>query len=426
VANKTNNKKAPLPKSWLLVLFVIACLVGAFIYSVAPKSEVWGKEGFDLSSFLIALAGFVAFIVVGVITNEIHRQYVQRKEPDSNSSVSEELKRIKELLVADGRNGTPADIDEIQNALQRAKSAEEERDNIKTENIQLKAQLTQATLSVPPQPTKADSNLRFLSLKYFQIAYDLAIKGKYSEALPYMDLTIELDPDDAKAYSNRGIVKSYLGRNEEALKDYDEAIKLDPNLAQAYYNRGIVKSELGRNEEALKDYDEAIKLDPKLTKAYYNRGNVNSKLYRKKEALKDYDEAIKLDPNLAKAYSNRGNVKNELGHNEEALKGYDKAIELDPNDAKAYYNRGVVKNELGRNEEALKDYHEAIKLDPNLAQAYYNRACLFALNGDLGSMERDLRQAISLDPSYRASAPADPDFKNVLTTPEFLRAIGNP
>jgi tetratricopeptide (TPR) repeat protein len=92
----------------------------------------------------------------------------------------------------------------------------------------------------------------------------------------------------------------------------------------------------------------------------------------------------------------------------------------------AYYNRGVVKMTLGRNEEALLDFDEAIRLDPEYVEAYYNLACLHAKRGDLAMMETNLALAITLNPEYRLSALDDPDFRDVLTTPEFRRAIGKP
>ncbi len=37
------------------------------------------------------------------------------------------------------------------------------------------------------------------------------------------------------------------------MEDYDKAIELDPNDAAAYYNRGISYSELGQDQRAIED-----------------------------------------------------------------------------------------------------------------------------------------------------------------------------
>ena len=60
------------------------------------------------------------------------------------------------------------------------------------------------------------------------------------------------------AYSNRGIVKSEIGKHKEAIADHDKAIELDPDNTDAYYNRGNAKSRIDQLEAAIKDYDKAI------------------------------------------------------------------------------------------------------------------------------------------------------------------------
>ena len=51
-------------------------------------------------------------------------------------------------------------------------------------------------------------------------------------------------------YSNRGNAKYALSRAKEAIADYDKAIELNPKDALAYNNRGIIK-------RALDDYEGA-------------------------------------------------------------------------------------------------------------------------------------------------------------------------
>ena len=79
-----------------------------------------------------------------------------------------------------------------------------------------------------------------------------------------IDEVIRLDPQEAKAYRNRGISYGRLGQHERAIQDYDEAIRLDPQDAKAYYNRGVAYQKLGQNGRGQRDINEAIRLDPSL------------------------------------------------------------------------------------------------------------------------------------------------------------------
>ena len=62
---------------------------------------------------------------------------------------------------------------------------------------------------------------------------------------------IELDPEDAGFYINRGIAYGASGNLSPAIRDLDEAIRLRPEDAIAYYNRGTAYSEMGERNRAI-------------------------------------------------------------------------------------------------------------------------------------------------------------------------------
>ena len=43
---------------------------------------------------------------------------------------------------------------------------------------------------------------------------------------------------------------------------FDKAIEINPNFADAYSNRGVILQEMKRYDEALNSYDNAIKINP--------------------------------------------------------------------------------------------------------------------------------------------------------------------
>ncbi len=221
---------------------------------------------------------------------------------------------------------------------------------------------------------------------------------KPEAAISAYDKAINLMPDFAEAYSNRGAAKNDLGRNEDAITDYNEAIRLKPDLIEAYYNRGKAKNDLGRHEAAIADYTEAIRLKPDNAEAFNNRGKAKGSLGRNEAAIVDYDKAIQLKPNNALAYNNRGNAKGALGRNEAAIADYDEAIRLKRDYALAYNNRGVAKDVLGRHEAAIADYDEAIRLKPDFAEVYSNRGTAKDALGRHEAAIADYDEAIRLKP----------------------------
>jgi len=65
-------------------------------------------------------------------------------------------------------------------------------------------------------------------------------------AVELIGRAIEINPNNAAAYSNCGNVFNELKRLAEALASYDRAIAIKPDYAEAHYNRGLALQELKR------------------------------------------------------------------------------------------------------------------------------------------------------------------------------------
>jgi tetratricopeptide (TPR) repeat protein len=62
------------------------------------------------------------------------------------------------------------------------------------------------------------------------------------------------------AFNNRGLVKKTLNDLEGANADYTKAIEINPNLAPAYFNRGSIKILIEHPEESCDDFKRAFAL----------------------------------------------------------------------------------------------------------------------------------------------------------------------
>ena len=148
----------------------------------------------------------------------------------------------------------------------------------------------------------------------------------------------------------------------KAMELYSKILEIEPNIAEVYNNRGILRKDLNDKEGALQDYNKAIELDPNDAGTYNNRGILRKDLNDKEGALQDYNKAIELDPNYAMAYNNRGNLRSDMNDNEGALQDYNKAIELAPNNASKYNNRADLYLKMNDFDKALADVNHSIDL----------------------------------------------------------------
>ena len=90
-------------------------------------------------------------------------------------------------------------------------------------------------------------------------------------------------------------LKYERGNQQGAIADYTKAIEINPQYAPAYYNRGFAKDEgLGDHQGAIADYNKAIAINPQDATAYSNRGIAKELVGDLKGACADWKEASSL------------------------------------------------------------------------------------------------------------------------------------
>lgn len=86
-------------------------------------------------------------------------------------------------------------------------------------------------------------------------------QGDLDHALADFTKAVELDPNDATDYFNRGTVYKDKGDLDRALADYNRVIALNPDDGGAYRKRGVVYEAKGDFARAQADYKQADRLE---------------------------------------------------------------------------------------------------------------------------------------------------------------------
>ena len=81
---------------------------------------------------------------------------------------------------------------------------------------------------------------------------------------------MELQPNDADAYYNRGVAYAKKGDFDNAIKDYNTAIQLNPDDADAYCNRGEAWLHLQEWEKAKSDLMAAKNMGLDIIDSFHN------------------------------------------------------------------------------------------------------------------------------------------------------------
>ncbi|MEI9890289.1 MAG: tetratricopeptide repeat protein [Caulobacteraceae bacterium] len=178
--------------------------------------------------------------------------------------------------------------------------------------------------------------------------------SRNAEALEALDRAIELRPDYADAWTNRGTGLQALGRLEEALESFDKALSLRPDHAGMWSNRSFALNEMRRFDEAFEASAKAVSLDARDPESLNNHGVALQSLGRMDEAMAAYDRAVTADPTGASAWNNRGLALQALGRFDAARASFDKALALKPDFPDALWNKSLLLIAFGEYEEGWK------------------------------------------------------------------------
>ena len=107
---------------------------------------------------------------------------------------------------------------------------------------------------------------------------------------------IQLNPNNANAYANRGSMYGGLMNFVKEVEDYNEAIIIDSNNSNYYLNRGFGYFWLKNYTQAIEDFNKTIELDSDVyaSMAYGKRGESNFELKNYEQAVTDYTKSIQL------------------------------------------------------------------------------------------------------------------------------------
>ena len=94
------------------------------------------------------------------------------------------------------------------------------------------------------------------------LAYDGV--GRYADAIAKLNQAAVMERS-AHVYTEIGKEYGKMGKYPEALDALATAIQIDPNFAMAYYNRGGVYESVGKKAQAIEDYRRVLALDPRIT-----------------------------------------------------------------------------------------------------------------------------------------------------------------
>ncbi|MBB5061025.1 tetratricopeptide (TPR) repeat protein [Granulicella aggregans] len=121
--------------------------------------------------------------------------------------------------------------------------------------------------------------------------------GRVSEALPYLETAVRIDPEMGSARNNLGSALGRMGRVPEAIEQLQVAVRLWPDSPDPHTNLGTALAQAGRIPEAADEFEAALRMDPNDALVQKNLGQALSGIPgRLPDALRHLEEADRLSP----------------------------------------------------------------------------------------------------------------------------------
>ena len=190
-----------------------------------------------------------------------------------------------------------------------------------------------------------------------------ALAGKYDEAV--RDITTLMEGKGLEVLYNltdkRCDYYRLAGEYEEALADAERLIELVPEDAYGYYQRGWIYELMGNDEAAMENYNRGIEVDNSYAYIYLMRGEQYLKYGDTERAKADFERVLELDTEVTDG-SCRHYALHFLGRDNEALVWMEHIIVNNPYDYGTRYDEACLHARMGNVERALDALHMALYL----------------------------------------------------------------
>lgn len=158
-------------------------------------------------------------------------------------------------------------------------------------------------------------------------------------------------------------------RSREHFKRNLEAATLNPADASAHYNLGLIYQQRGLLTEARERFARAIEIDADETDAHYQLGRIAREQGRLADAITHFEAVVQRDPDHSQheVWREIGRTYFEAGQLEDARAAFERFLAKRPSDAEGHYRYGLALKRLGLGDDAASEMRaciEAVRTSP--------------------------------------------------------------
>ena len=222
------------------------------------------------------------------------------------------------------------------------------------------AAYTRAAALVPP----TSDDLKVVGLDY-------VLLDDYPDAIKWLEKSVALDGQNKDAWYYLGRAYYSKSRLGQARQAFQKILDLDPSNARAENNLGLILETEGKPAAAIEAYRKAIRWQDQGSQIseqpYVNLGNLLMAQGQLTEAAAPLEKAVALAPKNAFCHMTLGIYYRKLGKTEAASRELQLATQLEPDNAVAHYQLGRLYKDMNELNRAKAEFDRTAELQNRAA-----------------------------------------------------------
>jgi Flp pilus assembly protein TadD len=198
------------------------------------------------------------------------------------------------------------------------------------------------------------------------VGLDYVLLDDYADAFKWLEKAVAYDSTNKDAWYYLGRAYYTRARLIEARKAFVTLLKLDPRNAKAENNLGLILETEGQPAAAIEAYRKAIAWQEENSQLsgqpYVNLGNLLMEQGQIEEAIGPLEKAAALAPNNAFCHMTLGVYYRKAGQMEPAQRELERATQIEPDNAVAHYQLGRLYKEIHNLDRAKVEFDRTAEL----------------------------------------------------------------
>ena len=236
---------------------------------------------------------------------------------------------------------------------------------------------------------------------YLEEGLALFDRGETTRAIQSLEMSLQIDPDSAKAWLCLGKAHAEHDEDRKAIACLERAVETDPYATDALLALGVCYVNELNHAKALHNLKQWITHNPNYAglstenDLYGGGGSSESELDQVQTLLVT---ALEVDPTSPEIHEALGVVYNVSREYDAAVASFQTALKSHPNSHSLWNKLGATLANSNQSAEALPHYHEALRLRPKYARVWLNMAISHSNLQHHDEAARCYLQTISLNP----------------------------